>query len=415
MNNASAKAAGDKSRAILVFLLYDGEGAIRGLAGVMRAAKERGWRTQIAPSKLLKDGNGLHFALAPTGGSVAELLDSWRPDGCVVIASGLVDEVPLELDGRFPTAFMSVKSDFRRPLASGVTTDEAAFARMAFRELVRSGYRDYAYVPWVSDERWSRERGDVFARLVSGSGKRFHGFPAECGETGKTGEPASPGNAFRERLASWLRELPKPVGLFAANDAVASDVLKACTSLGLAVPGAVAVIGVDGQKWLCENTDPPLSSIAPDSEGMGVAAVELLAEMMDSPDRIFPLRRCGGTEVVRRETTRFENMRDWRVSRMLDAIRAHACDAGFSPRDAVRAAGKVSRTQADHLFRVATGHTLLAEIHAVRLAHARELLAKGKRTDVVAFECGYASDNDFRRVFSRHFGVTPRQWALRHR
>ncbi len=402
------KSCRQKNRGVLVFLLSDGESVIRNLAGVMRAAKELGWRTQIAPSKLLKDGNGLHFALAPTGGSVAELLDFWRPDGCIVIASGLVDEVPLELDGRFPTAFMSVKSDFRRPLASGVTTDEAAFARMAFRELVRSGYRDYAYVPWISDERWSRERGDAFARLVSGSGKRFHGFP---GETGKTGEPASPGNAFRERLASWLQELPKPVGLFAANDAVASDVLKACTSLGLAVPGAVAVIGVDGQKWLCENTDPPLSSIAPDSEGMGVAAVELLAEMMDSPDRIFPLRRCGGTEVVRRETTRFENMRDWRVSRMLDAIRAHACDTGFSPRDAVRAAG-ISRARADDLFRAATGHTLLAEIHAVRLARARELLSKVARTDIVAFASGFASDDDFRRVFRRHFGTTPRKWAL---
>ena len=176
------KSGRQKDRGVLVFLLWDGESAIRNLAGVMRAAKERGWRTQIAPGALRKEDDGLHFALAPTGGSVAELLDSWRPDGCVVIASGLVDEVPLELDGRFP-----------------------------------------------------------------------------------------------------------------ANDAVASDVLKACTRLGLAVPGAVAVIGVDGQKWLCENTDPPLSSIAPDSEGMGVAAVELLAEMMDSPDRIFPLRRFGVT------------------------------------------------------------------------------------------------------------------------
>lgn len=407
------KSGKQKDRGVLVFLLSNGVEAIHNLAGVMRTAKERGWRTQIAPAALRRDGN-LHLVLSLTGGSVAKLLDSWRPDGCIVIASGIVDEVPLELDGRLPTVFVPVKSDFRRPLASGVTTDETAFARMAFRELVRSGYRDYAYVPWIRDERWSRERGDAFARLVSGAGKRFHGFPEESGATGKIGESASPGDAFRERLASWLPELPKPVGLFAANDAVASDVIKVCSSLGLAVPGAVAVIGVDGQKWLCENTVPPLSSIAPDSEGMGVAAVELLAEMMDSPDRIFPLRRCGGTEVVRRESTRFENMRDWRVSRMLDAIRAHACDEGFSPRDAVRAAGKVSRTQADHLFRVATGHTILAEIHAVRLARAKELLSKGKRTDFVAFECGYASDNDFRRVFSRHFGVTPRQWALRH-
>lgn len=144
------KSGKQKDRGVLVFLLWDGEAKIRNLAGVMRAAKERGWRTQIAPGKLLQDDNGLHIALAPTGGSVAELLDSWRPDGCIVIASGLMDGVPLELDGCFPTVFVQEKPDSRRHLASGVTTDETAFARMAFRELVRSGYRDYAYVPWIS-------------------------------------------------------------------------------------------------------------------------------------------------------------------------------------------------------------------------------------------------------------------------
>ena len=398
----------DKPRDILVFLLSDSEAAIHGLAGVMREAKARGWRTQLAAGGIRIDG-GTHIVLGPAAGGVDELLASWRPDGCVIIAApGPQDEVPLELESRFPTVFLPGATAFGRPRASGGTSDDAAFARMAFRELLRSGYRDYASVPWIVDERWSRERGDAFARLVQDSGKRFHRFGKTVGIAGNSGRDP------RGALASWLLDLPKPIGVFAANDAVARDVLTACAGLGLAVPGAVAVVGVDGQKWLCENTAPPLSSIAPDSEGMGVAAVELLAEMVDSPERLFPPRSYGGAELVRRESTRFENMRDWRVSRMLDAIRAHACDEGFSPRDVVRAAGRMSRAQADHLFRVATGHTILAEIHAVRLARARELLAKGKRTDFVAFECGYASDDDFRRVFRRRFGMTPRQWALQH-
>ena len=396
----------DKARAILVFLLCDSETAIRHLAGVMRAAKERGWRTQIAPS-YLQGGDGSHLAISLPGGGVEELLDSWRPDGCVVIGSSSMGKVPRELAGRLPTVFPGYEREIDQPMVGGIYTDETVFARIAVRELLRSGYRDYAYVPWVADVRWSRERGDAFARLVRDAGMRFHEFTKEAGTGGDSG-------IFPHgELASWLVELPKPVGVFAANDAVAREVLKACAGLGLAVPGAVAVMGVDDRKWFCDNVAPTLTSIAPDNEGMGVAAVELLDDMMKSPESVFPLRACGGAELVRRESTRFENMRDWRVSRMLDAIRAHACDEGYSPREVVRAIG-ISRAQADHLFRTATGHTILAEIHSVRLARAKVLLAKGRRTDFVAFECGYSSDDDFRRVFRRQFGMTPRQWALRH-
>jgi LacI family transcriptional regulator len=72
----------------------------------------------------------------------------------------------------------------------------------------------------------------------------------------------------------------------------------------------------------------------------------------------------------------------------------------------------VSRALADRLFRSVVGHTILEEIHAVRLARAKELLSAGTQPDIVAAECGYASHDDFRRVFRRRVGTTARQWAL---
>ena len=396
----------DGKRSVLVFLLYDSESAIRRLAGVMLAAKERDWRTHIVPSA--DDGaGGLRLTLSPSGGNVADIVDTWRPDGCVMVNSGQLRDAPRELAGRVPVVFADLETPVDSPLVGGISTDNAALSELAARELFRSGYRDYAYVPYIEDKRWSRERGRAFERIVSGAGKRFHGFPAGA---------ASPGDAdpsLRERLLSWLAGLPKPAGVFASNSFIAAEVLKACSELGLAVPGAVAVIGVDNPKWHCENTRPSLSCVSRDYEAHGAAAVGLLEEMMERPGQLASrFRECAAAEVVRRESTTFGNARDWRVSRMLDHVRTHACDVGFSPRDAVAAVGRISRTQADHLFRAATGHSLLAEIHAVRLARAKELLADGKRTDFVALECGYSSENDFRRVFSRHFGMTPRKWAL---
>ena len=74
----------------------------------------------------------------------------------------------------------------------------------------------------------------------------------------------------------------------------------------------------------------------------------------------------------------------------------------------------VSRTLADRLFRAVLGHTMLEEIHAVRLARAKELLAAGTPPDIAAARCGYASHDDFRRVFRHRIGTTARQWALAH-
>jgi LacI family transcriptional regulator len=113
---------------------------------------------------------------------------------------------------------------------------------------------------------------------------------------------------------------------------------------------------------------------------------------------------------VLRASSRFA--RDRRVARAQEFIRLGACGEGFGPRDVVRAMG-LSRTQADVVFRAATGHTILDEIHAVRIARAKELLAQGQRADIVAAECGYASDDDFRRDFRRRLGTTPRKWALK--
>lgn len=123
----------DKSRAILVFLLCDSETAIRRLAGVMRAAKERGWRMQIAPS-FLQEGEDVRLRLSLTGGSVVELLDSWRPDGCIVIGSSPMGEVPRELAGRLPTVFPGHERKVNQPMVGGICTDETAFAFLFARK-----------------------------------------------------------------------------------------------------------------------------------------------------------------------------------------------------------------------------------------------------------------------------------------
>src|SRR5438093_7737802 len=85
---------------------------------------------------------------------------------------------------------------------------------------------------------------------------------------------------YEDLVAQWLKDLPKPVGLMACNDIRGQQVLNACRASGVAVPDDVRVIGVDNDEVLCELADPPLSSVAPNTERIGYEAASLLDQMM---------------------------------------------------------------------------------------------------------------------------------------
>ena len=80
-------------------------------------------------------------------------------------------------------------------------------------------------------------------------------------------------------IARWLQKLPQPVAVMTCNDVRGLHVLDTCTRRA---GGAeqVAVVGVDNEELLCELCATPLSSVAPDPEGIGYAAAELLDGLM---------------------------------------------------------------------------------------------------------------------------------------
>ena len=81
-------------------------------------------------------------------------------------------------------------------------------------------------------------------------------------------------------VAQWIEQLPKPVGVMACNDIRAQQVLMACRVIGVGVPDEVAVLGVDNDELLCDLSDPPLSSVVPDTHRIGFEAASLLDQMM---------------------------------------------------------------------------------------------------------------------------------------
>ena len=396
-----------KPTSILMFFPWIGNHPQDAFAGVQGAAAARHWEFFSADTARAEDGSMQLHRSSRVARSVSELVRLLRPDGIVVWQDALSRAELRAAAGKgVPTVFVdcgAMDEAGKADRAGRVRGDPKSIATLAARVLLASRYDTFAFVPNPVPLPWSTERGEAFRHCIEVAGKRFLRF-----DRGAGAETAASGAGALER---WLKTLPKPCGIFAANDAVGEEVLGACAQLGLAVPDDIAVIGVDDHAYFCEATTPTLSSIAQDLRAEGQAAVAMLAEMMTDPGRRQPPRFVPARGAVPRASTRFA--RDRRVARALEFIRLHACTEKFGPRDVVREMG-VSRALADRLFRSVLGHTLLEEIHAVRLARAKDLLSAGTQPDLVAAECGYASYDDFRRVFRRRIGTTARQWSMAH-
>ena len=392
--------ATDTRQPTVLVLLIPGDYGSRVLVGIRQYAASAGWHLQ--PVEYSNDLKSRYLLTrTPTGDSVADLLRFWRPSGCIVLCVPQPTSFQPEDFPGIPVVFHDRSPDTLPAGTVCVSCDAASITRAASHELMQTGFADFAYVPWPGDIAWSRQRGEEFAKLVAMNGKRLHVFRYPSRRISL--------DRLAELLSPWVEALPKPCGVFAASDQIAEGVLVACGMKGVSVPDEIAVVGVDDNEGICESTIPTLTSVRMNVEGGGRAAAEALADMIAKDVRTGESRVFGAAGLTRRESSRILPVPDAAVRKALEFIRLHACE-GIGPRDVVRAMG-ISRTQADVRFRAAVRHTLLDEVHLVRLARVKELVARGVAPAAVADMCGYSSLADLQRVFRRRVGKTMREWA----
>ena len=376
---------------ILYFRSYNNFNATRKLAGIHRFGGRRGWNVQVIDTEHLTSQD-----------SARQLIAFWKPAGILVEDAAGTCDLPLSTFGRVPTVFIDRNPRTLSRPAFCVTHDSAADARLAARELMSLNLASYAYVPWRRKLFWCREREAAFRAILRANGKSVRRFSGrDNAETMLYAE---------EELMDWLRALPRPAGVFAANDYTARQVISAANHAGLSIPDDLAVVGVDDEEIICEHTQPTLTSVRPDFERAGELAAQLLQRLIDSP-RLKPrTERFGPTGVIRRESTRRLQNRDQAVAKALEAIRLRACE-GLTAKE-VLTLFPVARRMAEIRFRKAVGHSILDEIQRVRIERAKELLRHGDVRDLTAVAnfCGYASASVLYKLFMGHVGRSPRDW-----
>ena len=364
----------------------------RRLAGIYRFAHEAGWFVMAAEASELRK-------------SVRSARTFWNADGFIV-EDGLFREC------NFKTADFSGKTavyfgcedqdDLWR-----VRHDSDEAAQCAMRELLGLGLKNYGFVGFRIATPWSRSREKVFLRETAAHGVGAAVFdPCKCRKT------ASPPE-FYDPLKEWLAAIPKPCGIFAANDEMGAHVLREANELGIAVPDAISLIGVDNDELICENCTPPLASVSIPIEHSGWLAAELLQKQMLNPSLPPEAAVYGESTVVSRPSLGRLARRDTTVFRALEFIRTHACGQ-LSVADVIHAMG-LGRRSGETRFKSTTGHSINEEILAVRLEKAKKLLANGRiPLDRIHTECGYRDGRSLRYIFRRATGMSLREWRATH-
>jgi LacI family transcriptional regulator len=295
-----------------------------------------------------------------------------------------------------------------------VLTDNAACSRVAFEHLQERGFRHFAFCGFNGAD-YSNERRDSFVQSVTQAGLRCHVFgqPPQSASL-STAAYEEVGLEDGDRVARWIRDLPKPVGLMACNDMRGYQVLSACRTIGAPVPDEVAVIGVDNEEVVCDLADPPLSSVVPATERIGYEAAALLHRGMKGQKLAARHIMIGPSGVATRRSTEVLAIEDRQIAAAARFIREHACE-DIDVNDVVRAV-PLSRSTLERRYIELMGHSPKHEIMRFRLNRAKQLLAG---TDfpltAIAEKVGFKHTEYLSRIFKKKIGQTPVEYRLHAR
>lgn len=316
-----------------------------------------------------------------------------------IIASSIMRHIPK----RIPFVRLNPLHGNAPEAAGIVQLDDRALVTAAAQLLIRRGHAAFAYVGSVIPKEMARS--DYRARLFAEALAAEHKDAPIVAPGGATPQPYG---ADIERLAAWLKTLPKPCGILAYADNRARTVIDACHFANINIPGQISLIGIDNELEICENVLPRLTSVAPDFEESGVLAMKMLLRILGSNGKkIVRSASYGVRAVVERETTQDLRGGGRLVSLATAYLRAHFREQALCA-ETLANRYHISRRLLDLRFKEILGRSVHAELKRLRLEQALQMLTSTDSTVVtIATACGYKSDTVFRAAFKSYFGKLP--------
>lgn len=386
---------------IVLYFQYPGKSsAPMKLEGVRSIADKVGWMLRVIDDP-------------PDAQLLTRSMEFWQPIGCIVDCGGNEGKIDSSIFQQFPTVYLDGTPSALPDHAFSVSHDSRAIGTAAAHELMLVDQGNFVYIHPPIHCQWSDERKIGFENALKINGKTCRCFVPQGSMTWSNTSASAP-IAYQQQLRTFLKTVPMPCSIFAANDRVASEVLEALAALR--TPSQeYSIIGVDNFVELCEHTNPKLTSIESDFYGGGItAALMLLAILRFHGDFIGKRQRTFGPKhIVRRSSTRLPAGYDAEISAALELIENESCQGLTAAK--VLKVFKCSRNIAATHFRKATGRSILEAIHERRLRQAKELLANPFiQLKSISDFCGFETPNALQKFFRKATGMNMSAWREEH-
>lgn len=283
-----------------------------------------------------------------------------------------------------------------------VISNHNAIAAAAFEHMLSRGVKSFGF---------TGPGGHYYAE------QRLAGFQAAMAHAGLAAEqlivhmPQSD-IMYPGEILSKVGGLPRPVGIFAADDYWARETINAALTAELRVPEDVAVVGVDNDELLCESSAVPLSSVEVSAERIGFEAATLLSrllkgEQIDPGPYLIPPK-----SVFVRQSSDIMAIEDDNIAVAINFVTENA-HRPIGVEDILDQLA-ISRRQLEKRFRTVLGRSPAAEIRRTRIEAAKKLMDTTSLTLAqIARQTGFADVSFLGKSFRRETGMTPSQYRKR--
>ena len=314
------------------------------LTGIVRYSKLHG------PWSFYREPRGLKSAIPH--------LEKWEADG-IIMRNTPISKKLLDFNLPVITVLHYQKKD---SLLATVQTDSNGISVLAAKHLINRGFQSFAFCGF-SDLDWSIERQNSFNKYLADLNYDVYNYTPKKNLTIQKEQA---------RIAEWISNLPKPIGIMTCNDDRGQHVLEACKLSETHVPEEVAVIGVDNDMLICDLCDPPLTSIALNTTEAGYKTAELMDRLMSGEEMNGQLILVSATHVVRRQSTDILAIDDNNIVQAITYIKENLKEK-ISVNDVINATS-LSRRSLENKFRKLIGRTIMQEVRRQRIEQISKLL-----------------------------------------
>ena len=330
-------------------------------------------------------------------------LTGWKPDG-IIMRDSLVNKELLKL--KIPTILSIHYSTDLKNLPT-IRTDSKAVAKMASQHFLEKGLKHTAFCGF-DDFEWSRERGHYFEIFNHEAGLNTHFY------TQKKLSKKNEWENEQQHVSKWIKNLPKPIGIFACNDDRGQHILEICKMCNLKVPEDVAVLGVDNDPLVCDLGDPPLSSIVLNNRLAGFKAAELLDYMINNKTTSGANIIVSPTHIIQRQSTDVLAVKDKDVAKAISYIKQNARNK-LLVEDVVQAT-HLSRRTLERKFIKAINRSIYGEIRRVRIELiSRMLIDTDLPISHISSTFKFTDVEHISRYFKQEKGIGLREFRKIHR